>query len=127
VRGLAGEIHGGMMVGPQFAVELDLSTVIAGLDGGGDVASNIGVLAVRWWPIRMLWLKGGVGFGDVQFTDYTGVAYDSETGLGFLGAVGLELLASPSFALDVQLRISVTSASSYTSTNAGLMLGINFY
>ncbi len=83
----------------------------------------------------MIWLKGGLGFGELTTSDDSGYTVDqSKLGFGILAAAGVELLQTWHFAMDLQLRVTVASFSDVTNdgnsavvTNVGLMLGFNWY
>jgi hypothetical protein len=129
--GPALELHLGGMLAPNLALEFDGSTVIHFFDnssGNGSISSDFAALAVQFWPIRFLWLKGGVGLAQLSVQDAAGFTINnSETGFGLLGAGGVELISSPRFALDLQLRLTTAHYSDANTINAALMLGFNWY
>jgi uncharacterized membrane protein YtjA (UPF0391 family) len=98
--------HLGAMVSPSLAVVLDVwgmrhdedrSTFSQGIVAG----------ALKAWVLPRLYLMGGVGVAQASWqydADVVELSDKSETVPAIIGGVGLELLSSPTFALDVQLR-----------------------
>jgi uncharacterized membrane protein YtjA (UPF0391 family) len=63
--------------------------------------------AVRWWMLPRFWLQGGVGVAQASW-DYSDELVDfqsrSDTVPALMGAVGLELVSVPAFAMNLELR-----------------------
>jgi hypothetical protein len=117
------------MLTPTFALMFDGSGVAHSLDGGGSVVHVIDTVAAQFWVTPRIWLKGGLGIGQLSVSDEAGnrVAA-SETGTGVLFAGGVELLQTRSFAMDLQLRGSaVTYEDAQTISMGSLNLGFNWY
>jgi hypothetical protein len=90
--------------------------------------NGVNTAAIQYWVTPQLWLKGGLGFANLQ-TDDAYVTRDLGNGGAVLGAIGFEILSAPNFALDLQGRII---AGTYNSGNDHLTsgtigLGINWY
>jgi hypothetical protein len=89
--------------------------------------------ALQYWIAPIFWIKGGIGAANLDVLDNnTGVAYAvSDTGLGLLGAAGIELMSARRFALELQLRIT-EGIYHYTNgtdniTSGTIGIGLNWY
>jgi hypothetical protein len=141
--GLA-EVHIGGMIAPNVAVlgdfweGLHYFSGVPGL-GSGETWNGIYTLALQYWPLYNVWLKGGLGFGRLQlnadasgYYGYYSVNVDDETGFAFMLAAGIELLQSYNWTMDLQLRYG-NVAYSGGGNSAGdlsmyaLMIGFNWY
>jgi hypothetical protein len=85
--------------------------------------------ALQYWPTNILWVKGGMGIGHIQVTNESGGFVEGdETGFGLMGALGVEVVQSYNFALDIQGRIAHGFYSQGgDATNYALMVGFNWY
>lgn len=124
------DLHVGGMVNPSLALMVDVWG-IAHRDDRVTLSQTIITGAVRFWPAPRLWLSGGIGLARAQF-DYDGDLIDvqdtSDAVLGFMGAIGLELLASSSFALDVALRAGTgIYDEDVRIRNVAITVGANWY
>jgi uncharacterized membrane protein YtjA (UPF0391 family) len=96
----------GAMLNPSLALALD----VWGMRHDEDRASftqGIVAGAVRAWIVPRLWLMGGVGVAQVSWSydaDVVEFSDETDTVPAIIGGVGLEVLSSPTFALDVSLR-----------------------
>jgi hypothetical protein len=127
--GIAGELHIGGMVNPRLAAMLDIWGVDH-IDGNGNSLSNSFFTgAIQYWVLPQLWLKGGIGLASVGLSDASGFTGpgNSETAFGLLGAGGVEVVQTPSFALDLQLRLGYGAYSGGGATNLALLVGLNWY
>jgi hypothetical protein len=132
---LAFEIDGhiGGMLSPRFALlfEAQVNGQTIHSDAFRDdtiLSQGAAMIAAQVWVLPQLWLKGGLGFANLQ-TDNAYVTRDLGNGGAVLGAIGFEILSAPNFALDLQGRII---AGTYNSGNDHLTsgtigLGINWY
>jgi hypothetical protein len=127
--GFAGEFHIGGMVSPQLALEGDFSTIIRSVGYNQTISYNNGYLAAQFWAIPIFWIKGGIGVGFLSFDDnWTGYSIQSKTGGSLMFALGVEVLQTPSFALDVQLRFAGTRFDENNTVNSvAIMVGANWY
>src|SRR4029077_7766005 len=103
-----GELHVGGMINPRLAIMGDFWLAARGWTdptfGDGSTIHNIDTAALQYWATDMLWLKGGLGFGRMQLSDVFGGRMGDETGFAMMGAVGLEIVQSFNFTLDLQAR-----------------------
>ena len=61
------EGHIGGMVDPRLAMMFDAWTTIHPIPGSdGETTNTLYTGALQFWPIPVLWLKGGVGLGNTQ-------------------------------------------------------------
>lgn len=129
LSGLGLDIHLGGMITPRLALMFDGSGVAHSLEDGGSVVHVIDTIAAQYWVTPRVWVKGGVGVGQLSVNDDTGARVaESETGTGVLLAGGVELLQTESFALDLQLRGSaVTYDEANTISMGSINLGFNWY
>lgn len=109
-----GEFHIGGMIAPRLALEGDFwggihafSDTDFGL-GDGTTFNGIYTLALQYWLTDIIWIKGGLGLGNVQISVScdidTDCNVDDETGFAFMLGAGIEIVQSYNFALDLQLR-----------------------
>jgi hypothetical protein len=126
--GFAGELHIGGMITPQLALEGDFSTVIRSIGYDQFVSVNMGHFAAQLWPLPILWLKGGIGLGFLQYDDnYYGYSESSNAGVSALFGIGVEVLQTYNFALDIQFRITGTRFENDTINTLALMIGASWY
>jgi len=97
----------GGMIGPRSAILAD-AWGMSHTDGDNATFTHTIITgALRWWAAPRLWLQGGVGVAEASW-DYGDSVVDfhshSDTVPALMGAVGLELLSSPTFALNLELR-----------------------
>jgi hypothetical protein len=124
--GFAWEFHLGGMVNPRFGLMFDVSEVIRPVnDGfGDDLTNTIYTVAGQFWLVDRLWVKGGVGLGHISFSgDLTG----DDTAGAVMGGLGIEVLQSYWFAMDLQARVSYAGYSGGGATNGMGLIGFNWY
>jgi hypothetical protein len=142
VCGVAGVLEGhiGGMINPRTALMLEIWGADHPWSNNGTSFETINTFftgAVQYWVNDILWIKGGLGVGELRLTvndDYNGV-YNSNvnesTGFALFGAAGVEVLQSYNFALDIQLRVGngfySDSGGSFSAQNYALMVGFNWY
>jgi hypothetical protein len=88
------------------------------------------MVALQYWLMPQLWIKGGVGFADLHVNDDTvGTVSGVDTGIAIMGAIGFELFSGRFFALDVQGRLIDGSYSGISDhvTSGTIGLGFNWY
>jgi len=126
-----GEVHIGGMVNPRVAVMGDFWMGARGWSdaiGDGSAFHGIYTLAAQYWATDILWLKGGLGMGNMQLSDAYSGTFGDETGFALMGAIGLELMQTYNSTLDLQLRVGHAF---YTEggdvDNLALMIGFNWY
>jgi hypothetical protein len=126
------EGHIGGMLNPRLALMGDLWGSIHSWDDGvftGTTYHGIYTVAVQYWATDIIWLKGGVGFGQMQLQyDGDAAAFGDESGLATLAAAGVEVVQSFNFALDLQLRFGHGFYSQGGDVNSvGFLVGVNWY
>jgi hypothetical protein len=98
--------HAGGMITPRLAILGDVWSM-GQRDGRLSLNQTIVTAAARWWPTSRIWLSGGIGVARASFSydaDVVDIMDRSDTVPGYMGAVGLEVISSSTFALDLQLR-----------------------
>jgi hypothetical protein len=108
---LAGEadVHLGGMLSPRFGLmfegQVNLQTIHSSFfNGDTTLTQSAAMFAGQYWLIPQLWIKGGIGFANLQVDD-TFFTESLGSGLAVMGAVGIELLSARRFALNLQGRI----------------------
>jgi hypothetical protein len=99
-------LHVGGMVAPDFAVMADVWGMLR-RDDSATFSQGMLMGAVRFWPVHRLWLGGGLGVARAEWSyDTSSITYTSRT--AWVPAVmlnlGVEVVSSPTFSLDVELR-----------------------
>lgn len=125
--------HIGGFLTPRFALmgeaQVNAQTVDAGGPNGDLIISqNALMIAGQFWLAPQLWIKGGIGFANLQADDAY-FQYDVGNGGVIMGAIGYELMSARNFAVDLQGRIIRGSYNglddSVTSGTVGV--GLNWY
>jgi hypothetical protein len=128
LNGVAVDLHIGGMLSPNVALMFDGSAVVHSLEGGGTLTHVVDTLAVQVWVNERLWLKGGLGIGQLSVSDNESSSMvRSDTRAAAMLALGVELLQGRSSALDLQLRGAATSFSDATLTNGSILIGYSWY
>jgi hypothetical protein len=129
--GLSLEGHIGGMLNPRLAMLFDIWTVIHPIPGSdGDTTSTLYTGALQAWVSPIVWLKGGIGFGNTQISSNSVGTITDATALALMGAAGVELVQSGPFALDLQGRIGhtfFTQQDGGAITQYAFMVGFNWY
>lgn len=124
-------LHFGGFLRPDLAlvVELGYGTHDCSDCGVSDqlAFNNLGIAARYWW-LDELWVEGGLG------SARTARVVDGDrawlrTGISLFGAAAYELLQHSSYALDLQLRVSLATYkdTDTTSSSAALLLGLSWF
>jgi hypothetical protein len=128
---LALEGHIGAMLNPRFGIMGDfwLNDHPIANSAGASTLNSISTFAAQLWLNDFFWVKGGIGVGHLQgVDDAAGVIFNDETGFAVMGAAGIEIVQSPWFAVDLQLRLGhVTYSVNPDYTNWAAMVGFNWY
>jgi hypothetical protein len=73
------------------------------------ISQGFATIGVRYWVVPILWVQGGIGGAQasIKYDGPFGITFEDHTdgAAGVVGAVGIEVIKSKSFALDVQGRI----------------------
>jgi len=124
-------LHIGGMVGPRVAILADAWWMFH-TENRLTVSQGIMTAAARFWPVRHLWLQGGLGVARVGYA-YDGAfaqfADHSEWVPAFQLAIGAEPIATDTFGLDIALRYGTGfySDGDFRIHNIALVVGVSFY
>ncbi|MFO0748309.1 MAG: hypothetical protein U1F43_22000 [Myxococcota bacterium] len=125
------DIHLGGMLGPNVAF---IGEVWWMYHTANHLTVDQGLItgALRFWPVSQLWLQGGLGIAQAGYT-YDGTALSiedhSEWVPAFTVALGVEPIASDTFALDIALRYGTGFYSDGDNRihSLALTVGVSFY
>jgi hypothetical protein len=108
---LTGQVSGhiGGFIGPRLALmgEAQANAQTLATDGYDDtiLVQSALMFAAQYWITPQLWIKGGLGFANLQVEDtYFGVVSRPENGMSLMGAIGFEILSARYISLDLQGR-----------------------
>ena len=128
-----GDLHIGGVLSPRFALMFELQGNLQTIhsdrvDGDTVLSQGAAMIAGQFWVLPQLWIKGGLGFAHLQVDD-TFVTEDFGTGGAVMGAVGVELLSAPNFALELQGRLIEAGYNSLNDnvTSGTIGIGVNWY
>lgn len=87
---------------------------------------------VQYWLASRLWIRGGIGFGDLErdFNQTNGslaITLARTTNFAVLAATGVEIVQRGPLAVDLQVRYSTYSVQGMRVQNVAVMAGLNFY
>lgn len=123
-------VHVGGMVRPELAI-LGEVWGMAHTENNYTASQVLVTANVRYWALQRLWIQGGLGVARSEVSYDSGAlmaSARSDVVPAFALGVGLELLSSRTFALDLQLRggsgFYEGDARVY---NAALAVGLNWY
>jgi uncharacterized membrane protein YtjA (UPF0391 family) len=121
----------GGMVAPNLGLMVD-AWGMSHRDGSDATFTHTIVTgALRGWLAPRLWLQGGIGLAQATW-DYSSDVVDfqskSDTVPAIMGAVGLELLSAPTFAMNLELRGGTGFFENDTRVrNLSLGVGVDWY
>jgi hypothetical protein len=131
--GFEGDLHIGGVLSPRFALMFELQGNVQTIhsnafDNDTVLSQGVAMVAGQFWILPQLWVKGGLGFAHLQVDD-TYFLQDFGTGGAIMGAMGVELMSAPNFALELQGRLLVASYNSLDDnvTSGTIGIGLNWY
>lgn len=123
-------VHAGMMITPTLAL-LGEASVMAHTEDSLTASQFLATANMRAWLTQRLWLQGGLGVARSKLSfegRYATVSSVSATVPAVSAAVGFELVRSPTFGLDLELRAgSGLSRDDVRIRNASVGLGVTFF
>ncbi len=127
-----GDLHIGGVVNPRLALLFELQLNSQQVDSSvfnGDtfLTQGAAMFAAQFWVLPQLWIKGGIGFANLQVDDDY---FTSDVGSGgaLMAAAGVELLSARNFAIDLQARIIEGLYShDYRVTSGTVGIGLDWY
>jgi hypothetical protein len=125
LNGPAIALHLGGMLTEKVALVFDGSGV--GKDENStQITSVLASAALQYWVSPKVWVKGGIGSGQLGVSG-NGLNETSDGGLGFLGAIGVEVVQKQRFAIDLQARFTTAKIEGDRTNNLSALVGFNFY
>ena len=127
-----GDLHIGGMLSPRLGLMLELQGNIQTIeaDFGDDtwLKQGAAMFAAQFWLIPQLWIKGGIGFANLQVDDGFFIE-DFGTGGALMGAIGVELFSARNMALELQGRLIQARYNSLDDdiTSGTVGIGISWY
>lgn len=123
-------VHLGGMVGPNIAILGELWGM-AHTDDNVTASQVLATANVRGWVVPHLWLQAGVGVAQSRLAFKSGAfmaSTNSDTVPAFDLAAGVELIRTPQFGLDVEVRGGSGFYQSDTRVyNTSLGIGVSFF
>ncbi len=127
LSGFAFDLHLGGMINPRMGLMFDGWGVSHSLEGGS-IIHVIDTVALQVWVAPRIWIKGGLGIGQLSVDNDDGdTVARSERGLSLMAAGGVEIYQGTIFALDLQARLGVASYEDVSVAQAAFSLGFNWY
>ncbi len=136
---LSGEVSGhvGGFIGPRFALmgeaQANIQTIASDQFTDTTLIQSALMIAGQYWITPQLWIKGGVGFANLQLqqSDEFGVFAESkpDNGTAIMGAAGFELFSSRYLSVDLQGRVLNGSYKGLDNniTAASIGIGVNWF
>jgi hypothetical protein len=120
------------MLSPRFALlfEAQVNSQLVdnnSVNGDAFLSQGAAMIAGQFWLIPQLWIKGGIGFANLQVDDAF-FTTDFGNGGALMGAIGVELLSARNFAIDLQGRvIEGLYSDNYHVTSGTIGIGVDWY
>ncbi len=133
---LTGQLSGhiGGFIGPRLALmgEAQGNAQTLATDGFDDevLVQTALMLAAQYWITPQFWIKGGIGFANLQVEDtFFGPVTRPENGMALMGALGFELLSARHFSIDLQGRLLNGSYEGIDNniTAGSIGIGVNWF
>lgn len=135
------DLHVGGFLSPRFALmaegQVNIQTLSSNQFTGetSTLVQSALMLAGQYWLTPQLWIKGGIGFANIQVdTSYYGDGITDATtapehGGAIMGALGYEVLSARTFSIDLSGRLINASYKGIDNnvTGATIGIGINWY
>jgi len=123
MNGPASALYLGGMVTDKLAIVVDGSGILKTEDDV-DLTSIVSGIAAQYWVSPRVWVKGGVGAGQLGVSSGK-VSETSDLGLGFLGGAGVEIVQKKKFTLDLQVRFTTAKIEGDRVNNVSALFGFN--
>jgi len=120
--GTAVALHLGGMLTEKVALVLGLSVVST---DDNDLTSSVASAAVQYFVSPKVWVKGGIASVLLEVNGKG--SYASNTGGGFQGGLGVEVVQKKRFAIDLQVRFTTAKIEGERTNNVMALLGFNLY
>jgi hypothetical protein len=136
---LSGEVSGhiGGFIGPRFALmgeaQANIQTIASDAFTDTTLVQSALMIAGQYCLTPQLWIKGGLGFANLQLqqADEFGVFAESkpDNGTAIMGAAGFELFSSRYLSVDLQGRLLNGSYKGLDNniTAASIGIGVNWF
>jgi hypothetical protein len=125
------DVHVGGMYAPGMALVADLWGMSHSDGDNATFSQGIFTAGIRVWLVPRLWIQGGLGVAEARWhysSEFIDFESRSDTVPAVMGAIGVELLSSPTFALDLTLRGGTGFFEDDVQVrNLSLGVGVNWY
>jgi len=126
--------HIGGVVNPRLALmfeaQLNGQTIHSdGFNGDTVLYQSAVMFAAQFWVLPQFWIKGGLGFTNLQIDNQQYFTQDLGNGLGLMAAAGIEVFSARNLALEIQGRIieGTYNGGDDHLTSGTIGFGINWY
>lgn len=128
--------HVGGFIGPRLALmgeaQANLQTLSSNIYEDETLVQSALMIAAQYWVTPQLWIKGGIGFANVQVdhSNWDGTAVEPiDNGLALMGAVGFEVFSARYFSVDIQGRLlnGAYKGIDNSITAGSVGIGINWF
>jgi hypothetical protein len=128
------DFHIGGMISNRLALLLEIQgnaqTVEEyGYEGSQTLTQGALMGAAQFWVTPRIWLKGGLGVANLQYTysdSYDDYEEPIDTGAAVLLAAGIELLHAQTFSIDLQGRVLVGAYDGIDDQITASQIGVGF-
>jgi len=120
----------GFRLGPRFGIFLDGWGLAHPEDndyGTVTLVHAIATVGAQYWLSPPLWIKAGIGSAQLSVSYEGETEAESDTVAGYLIAAGYEILHSPNFSVDLELRAGSGFYDDGTIHNAALGVSVNWH
>lgn len=128
--------HVGGFIGPRLAllgeVQANLQTLGSNQYEDTTLVQSALMIAAQYWVTPQLWVKGGIGFANVQVdrANWDGTSTEPiDNGMALMGAVGFEVFSARYFSVDIQGRLlnGAYKGIDNSITAASIGVGVNWF
>jgi hypothetical protein len=134
---VSGQVEGhiGGFIGPRLALLFEAQANFQQISQGAFfeddtfLTQSAAMIAAQFWVAPQVWVKGGVGFANLNISNNAGDQADIDNGVAVMGAVGFEIFSARYMSVDLQGRLINGSYKGIDNniTAASVGIGINWF